>query len=139
MERQILVDTGRIYLTVNESGENISFNPNDPSLALNFAGLEDAMMAKQAEIESEIKRIEKITDIRARKIAEAELTLEFCKWCEMEIDKVFGEGTCRKAFGGDYVPEAYAELIGAISPYITSGRQEFLKKFRKPTRKPAKK
>lgn len=133
----IRVSTGRITLTVNDEGEQISFNPKDVGFAKRFGEFTQAVMEKQKEYENrenEMKRPPEEADGMEQFAAMKpmiDLTEEFCVWCEAEIDKIFGGDSSRKLFGGDHVPEAYGSFIEQITPFIQEARGQALNKYKK--------
>ena len=124
----IRVNTGVKRIEVNDNGDFITLSLHDNAFLENFFSLYENLK-KMAE-----ESAQKETAIRERykdsADADGQLRETFSLYSEAgrslteEVDKLFGEGTCKKVFG-DITPsfELFIEFFEQLTPYL----QEFAK------------
>ena len=112
---KLRVDSGIKTIEVNDNGDCISIPISDSTFYERFAELLKNFEKKQVEIEQQGKELSKkhkdkpdddvdmIVDVFS-------LYKNLCKDVCAELDKLFGEGCCKKVFVGVEVPSV--ELIG---------------------------
>lgn len=124
------VDSGTKIIEVNDAEECISIPISDASFYERFGDLVKNFEGKQAEIEQRAKDLsekhkDKPDDVDAI-IDSIHLYSELCRYTCEEIDKLFGEGCCRKVFVGVQIPSV--ELVGdffkKITPLLNQYAQE---------------
>ena len=102
-------------IEVNDKGEYIEISLSNAKFFDEFADLISWISKKQEEIEQmpdpeeSIEGLAKITKIRA----------VFLKEMAEKLDRIFGEGACKKIFG-DIVPDEIlvADFIEQITPFV---------------------
>lgn len=125
------VDSGIKTIEVNDAGECISIPISDAAFYERFGDLVKNFDGKQAEIEQRAKDLSEKHKDKPDNDADAiidsiQLYSELCRYTCEEIDKLFGEGCCRKVFVGVQNPSV--ELIGdffdKITPLLNQYAQE---------------
>lgn len=119
---KLRVDSGIKNIEVNDNGDYISIPISDAAFYERFGMLMKNFEKKQAEIEKEVvalseKHKEKPNNDTDAIIDSIQLYSELCKYTCAELDKLFGEGCCRKVFLGIQNPSV--ELIGDFFEKIT--------------------
>jgi hypothetical protein len=111
-------------IEVNDKGEYIELNFNDRSFPHRFFELIKSFESKEKEFMDRAKKIEILEEKDEKTKASLELDKEIHYFLLKEVDKVFGNDTCKKVFG-DIIPsaECYKEFFEALMPYF----QEFAK------------
>ena len=122
------VDSGIKNIEVNDNGDYISIPISDTTFYERFGELIKNFEKKQAEIEQQGKElsekhkdkpdndVDMIVDVFT-------LYTNLCKDVCAELDKLFGEGCCRKVFVGVEIPSV--ELIGDFFEQITPFLQKY--------------
>jgi hypothetical protein len=135
-EHNIRVDTGRLDITVNDEGEQISCFPEDAGFMERFHGLITSAQLKQ----KEYARLEKKQAAKAAKTDEAYLTAQeemlglyrdTCTHCAEEIDSIFGSGSNQKIFGDCASLISYIDFLEQFSNVVKDFQSERNKKFEK--------
>ena len=125
------VDSGIKTIEVNDAGECISIPISDAAFYERFGDLVKNFDGKRAEIEQRAKDLSEKHKDKPDNDADAiidsiQLYSELCRYTCEEIDKLFGEGCCRKVFVGVQNPSV--ELIGdffdKITPLLNQYAQE---------------
>lgn len=99
-----------IVVSVNKNGDTITVNVEDQGFIERFYGLIDRLNAIEETMKSEeVKKLGQREQLQ-RMIAETKCIMA-------DIDVLFGEGCCRKAFG-DIVPSPYliADFFDQLTP-----------------------
>lgn len=114
MEKLNLRKNGEIKIEVNDDGEYIAINLADQSFVKRFY---DMFMNIKKKYEEAQEKNEAIADNDV--VGQLDFKIEVSKSVMLEIDNLFGEGTCKKVFG-DIVPDMFAikEFFEAITPII---------------------
>lgn len=126
MENKIRVNSG-IVVEVNDSGETIVINADDKTFIESLFGLMDKFDAFADKMAGE--EVKKLSDRERLQIDIAET-----KEIMAEIDAIFGEETCRKAFG-NIVPNQYLiadffdQMIPIAEQYMDVRQKEIAKKY----------
>lgn len=125
------VDNGTKNIEVNDNGDYISIPISDSAFYEKFADLMKNFGKKQAEIEQKAKAIsenhnddpENDTDTIIDGI---HLYSELCRYTCAELDKLFGEGCCRKVFVNIENPsiELIADFFAQITPLLNQYAKE---------------
>lgn len=116
------VDSGIKAIEVNDAGEYISIPISDAAFYERFGDLVKNFEGKQTEIEQRAKNLSEKHKDKPDNDVDAiidgiQLYSELCQYTCKEIDKLFGEGCCRKVFVGVQNPSV--ELIGDFFEQIT--------------------
>ena len=116
------VDSGIKNIEVNDNGDYISIPISDTSFYERFGTLIKCFESKQAEIEQRVKELserhkDKLDDDTDMIVGSIERYSRFCQDVCTELDKLFGDGCCRKVFVGIETPGI--ELIGDFFEQIT--------------------
>lgn len=121
------VDSGTKIIEVNDAGECISIPVGDASFFERFGRVIKSFEEKQGEYE---KRAQELSEKYKDKPDDADaisdsiqLYLEVCRDTCAELDRLFGEGCCRKVFVG--VDNPNIELIGDFLEKITPLLQKY--------------
>lgn len=128
----IRVDSGIKKIEVNDDGECISIPISDTAFYERFANILKYFDEKQKDIEQKVHEIsEKYSDNENTEKAfdEVKMYSDLCRNVCSELDKLFGEGCCRKVFVGNEVPGI--ELIGDFFEQITPILQRFVQERNK--------
>ena len=129
------INNGDIRLTVNNDRNRvISFNPNDLGFVNNLYDLLSDLESKEKEYKKREAEIDKNTKRDCRGIPEnlkekLALLQETCSYMREQIDKVFGEGTSRKAFGNTNALDMFEQFFNGITPYIKKVRTPKIDKY----------
>lgn len=118
-------DDGVRLVTINEAGDTAAISINDPTFIERFTDFFDWFGKGGDELTSfiEQKEGEKLT---LDAVAEtANKRVELCKKARDRIDELFGDGTCKKAFGVDMPDEVcIMEFVEAMIPFINTAFEE---------------
>lgn len=111
-------------IEVNDNGDTISFNLEDPELMLKF----DNALRKIKRIQNNLKADElvlrkqedKKTDgyLSQNKRKEIELAVKAFKDMRLAMDDFLGEGACQKIFGNSNYATMYDELFEQLQPHF---------------------
>ena len=119
------IQSGRVELAVNGDPERVvAFDPEDVAFAAGFYRLAGSFAQK----EEEYRR-------RAAALSEGDrggavaLMEEMCGWLREQIDLLFGEGTCRTAFGAGSSLGLYQQFFEGVVPYIKGARAQKLERY----------
>ncbi len=128
---KLRVDSGIKNIEVNDNGDYISIPISDTAFYERFGALIKNFEKKQAEIEKEVAALsekhkdkpENDTDMIVDNI---QLYSELCQYTCTELDKLFGEGCCRKVFVGIQNPgvELIGDFFEQITPLLNQYAQE---------------
>lgn len=119
---RLRVDSGIKNIDVNDQGEYISIPISDTSFYERFGEILKYFDNKQADIERQAKELAgkhegKPNDDTDMIIDSVKMYSDLCKDVCTQLDKLFGEGCCRKVFVG--VESPGVELIGDFFEQIT--------------------
>lgn len=119
---RLRVDSGIKKIEVNDNGDYISIAISDASFYEQFGALIKNFESKQAEIEQSAKELsekyrDKSDNDTGMIVDSIELYSGLCREVCAELDKLFGDGCCRKVFVGIEMPGI--ELIGDFFEQIT--------------------
>lgn len=125
MTNKIRIQNKNKYeIEVNDNGDTISFNVDDPELPLKF----DNVFRKINEISSKIKSerlvIEKKKDentnglLSKNERALYEMTYKYMKEMRNALDNFMGKGSCDKIFGNANYLGMYEELLDQLQPHF---------------------
>lgn len=121
------VDSGTKVIEVNDAGECICIPVGDASFFERFGRVIKSFEEKQGEYEKRAQELsEKYKDKPddADAIADSiQLYLEICRDTCAELDRLFGEGCCKKVFVG--VDNPGVELIGEFLEQLTPLLQKY--------------
>lgn len=128
MSNSIRVNTGKVTLEVNDSGDTISFNV-DVVFMERFQKLYDHVVTAEKDYEAREAVLDKdnTTDengIPSNLAAKIALLKEFCIDCRAQIDTLFGDGTSDKVFGDSLLAEMFAEFLEAVTPFVAKVRAQ---------------
>lgn len=124
---RLRVDSGTKIIEVNDAGECISIPVGDASFFERFGRVIKSFEEKQGDYEKRARELserykDKTDDADA--IADSiQLYLEICRDTCAELDRLFGEGCCRKVFVG--VDNPGVELIGEFLEQLTPLLQKY--------------
>lgn len=110
-------NTKVIRLTINDDESKvIEFDPTDINFVDGFYELIDMVQ--------DVKVPEGL-DTRGQ----IKFMKQFMQKLNVQIDEIFGEGTCQKAFGRSLSFEQYQQFFEGITPHIKSVREENVSKY----------
>ena len=128
MEKIRIRNKNEYVIEVNDNGDTISFNIDDPELPLKF----DTAFQKVNNISSKMKAervvIEKKQDEQTKGLltknerALYEMTNKYMKEMRKVMDGFLGEGACEKIFGDANFPGMYEELLDQLQPHFAKMR-----------------
>ena len=128
---KLRVDSGIKKIEVNDAGEYISIPISDTTFYERFGAMMKNFEQKQVEIEQKAKELaenhkDKPQDDVDVTIDIMRLYSELCRYTCEELDKLFGEGCCRKVFVGIKNPsvELIADFFEQITPLLNQYAQE---------------
>lgn len=120
-------------IEVNDNGDILELDFDDLNLPYAFYGMIKQFESDRAKFTKELA--EKIKDMSDEETADAFVAAEreLNIYMRDAIDKVFGEGTCRKVYG-DILPsvEMHMQFFDALRPYFeeeAKRRQEKMNKY----------
>jgi len=127
---KLRVDSGIKNIEVNDAGEYISIPISDTAFYERFGAVMKNFEQKQGEIE---QRASVLSDKHKGKpnddvdaiVDSIQLYSELCRYTCAELDKLFGDGFCRKVFVGIETPGV--ELIGDFFDQITPLLNQYAK------------
>lgn len=124
MEKLRIQKKNEYVIEVNDKGETISFNIEDPELMLKF----DNALQKVKKYKNEMKIEEKIIDKRQdektdyllskNERAKAELMAKIFKKMRDAIDEFLGKGACQKIFGDTNYIGMFEDLFEQLEPHF---------------------
>lgn len=133
---KLRVDNGIKKIEVNDNGDFISIPISDAAFYERFGGMIKSFEQKQAEIEQKAaalseKHKDKPFDDVDVTVDSIQLYAELCRYTCGEIDRLFGEGCCRKVFLGITNPgiELIGDFFDQITPLLNQYAQERNKKI----------
>lgn len=122
------VNTGEKRIEVNDNGDYITLNLSDNSFMARFYSMYESLQKKETHYtkkEKEIREKHNSEDDENLVLGEV-LALYTAAGNDMacEVDKLFGDGTCKKVFG-DISPsvDLFLDFFEQLTPYL----QEFSK------------
>lgn len=130
---QFRINTGAVKIEVNDEGEFITLPFGDQQFPSKFFALIEDFEARQEDYK---KRAEEIDNSELPEMAKAKagtkFNLEIHEYFKSEVDRIFGEDTCRKVFG-NIVPgiELYADFFDQLKPYFEKFGKERAAKMQK--------
>lgn len=146
---KLRIDNGVRYIEVNDAGESISVNLNDTRFFERFAEFLKGLESRQGEADAVRKEFAGMMEKAdaAEKNGEDEtetLQLDFdkvmaaakrrtalCEWACENLDRIFGEGCCRKVFGNVTPDESLIEeFLDAVTPILDKFAAERHEKIR---------
>ena len=127
MKNQIRIKNKNKYeIEVNDNGDTISFNLDDPTLPLKF----DDTLLKLNEVRQKLKAEELIVKKQKDEQTDGILTKNNRRILELEVkacdemkkifDGFLGEGACKKIFGDANYLGMFEELIDQLGPHFTA-------------------
>lgn len=127
---KLRVDSGIKNIEVNDNGDYISIPISDAAFYERFGALIKNFEHEQVEIEQKAaalsdKHKDKPDDDVDAIVDRIQLYAELCRYTCDELDKLFGEGCCRKVFVGIQNPSV--ELIGDFFDHITPLLNQYAK------------
>lgn len=133
-ERSLRVSSASKRIEVNDDGEYITLNASNSALIAGFGKLKKSLERMTKQFESEALAINQKDISEDDKRCEVmELNCSFCKNIMRDVDELIGPETCRKVFGENVVPDAFAiaEFFEAITPFIKEIAEEQAHKISK--------
>lgn len=131
------VNNGIKNIEVNDNGDYISIPISDTAFYERFGTVMKNFEQKQAEIEQKAKELsekhkDKPHDDVDMIVDSVQLYSELCRYTCAELDKLFGEGCCRKVFVGIQNPgvELIGDFFEQITPLLNQYVQEQNKKIK---------
>lgn len=125
------VDSGIKNIEVNDNGDYISIPISDTSFYERFAVLMEDFEKKQEEVEKKVEALSEKHKDKPDVDAEAAIDMiklysEICSYVCAELDKMFGEGCCRKVFVGIKNPgiELISDFFEKITPLLNKYAKE---------------
>lgn len=118
-------------IEVNDAGEYIELDFDDLNLPYRYYDMLKQLKAKRMEINKRLEAFKDKTDSeRAAELVEVERETNI--YFRDAIDKVFGEGTCRKLYG-DILPtlELHLQFFDLIAPYFAAEAENRRRKMNK--------
>lgn len=118
-------------IEVNDAGEYIELDFDDLNLPYRYYDMLKQLKEKRMEINNRLEALKDKTDSeRAAEIVEVERETNI--YFRDAIDKVFGEGTCRKLYG-DILPtlELHLQFFDLIAPYFAAEAENRRRKMNK--------
>lgn len=127
---KLRVDSGIKKIEVNDAGEYIEIPISDTAFYERFGEIMKNFEQKQTEIEQEAtalseKHKDKPSDDVDAIVDSIQLYAELCQYTCSELDKLFGDGCCKKVFVGIQNPSV--ELIGDFFDQITPLLNQYAK------------
>ena len=127
---KLRVDSGIKNIEVNDNGDYISIPISDAAFYERFGALMMNFEQKQAEIEQKAaelseKHKDKPDDDVDAIVDSIQLYSDLCRYTCDELDKLFGEGCCKKVFAG--IKNPGIELIGDFFDQITPLLNQYAK------------
>lgn len=127
---KLRVNNGIKKIEVNDDGECIEIPISDAAFYERFGALMKNFEQKQAEIEQKAaalseKHKDKPSDDIDAIVDSIQLYAELCRYTCSELDKLFGDGCCKKVFFGIENPSV--ELIGDFFDQITPLLNQYAK------------
>lgn len=127
---KLRVDSGIKNIEVNDNGDYISIPISDAAFYERFGALMKNFEQKQTEIEQKEaalseKHKDKPSDDVDAIVDSIQLYAELCRYTCVELDKLFGDGCCKKVFVGIQNPSI--ELIGDFFDQITPLLNQYAK------------
>lgn len=128
---KLRVDNGIKNIEVNDNGDYISIPISDAAFFERFGALMKNFESKQTEIEQQARELsekhkDKPDDDVDMIVDSVQLYSELCRYICAELDKLFGEGCCRKVFVGIQNPgvELIGDFFEKITPLLNQYAQE---------------
>lgn len=127
---KLRVDSGIKNIEVNDNGDYISIPISDAAFYERFGALMKNFEHKQVDIEQEAKNLsekhkDKPDDDADAIVDSIQFYAELCRYTCDELDKLFGDGCCKKVFVGIQNPSV--ELIGDFFEQITPLLNQYAK------------
>lgn len=128
---------GVVRLAINDDPERvIEFAPDDALFAEKFYALYDTLKLKLAEYEergNKLKESEAVDEFGVPEYAPEATSLlrESCDFVRGEIDKLFGDGTSKKAFGEYRSFDMIEQFFEGFLPYFEKARKKKTNKHTK--------
>lgn len=127
---RLRVDSGIKNIEVNDNGDYISIPISDVTFYERFGALIKNFEQKQTEFEQKAAKLSEKHKDREEFDADAIVDAtgfyaEVCRYTCSELDKLFGEGCCKKVFVGIENPSE--ELIGDFFDQITPLLNQYAK------------
>lgn len=127
---KLRVDSGIKNIEVNDNGDYISIPISDASFYERFGALLKNFERKQIDAQKEVdalseKHKDKPDDDTDAIVDTIQFYSDICRYTCAELDKLFGEGCCRKVFVGIENPSY--ELIGDFFEQITPLLNQYAK------------
>lgn len=125
MANKIRIQNKNQYvIEVNDNGDTISFNVDDPALPLKFDNAMMRLNNVQQKLKAEEQIIRKKEDKKTngilsqntRKILEAEV--KACNDLRSIFDEFLGEGACEKIFGNANYLGMFQDLMEQLEPHF---------------------
>lgn len=136
----ININDGTIRLTINDDPSRvISFNPADVGFATRFYELIEEFDTKRQEYHGRALALDKQSDVLEKNGLPVngkkglELLSEMCEYLRGSIDRVFGDGTSKAAFGDANTLTMFEQFFDGISPFIVAARQSKTEKYLTPS------
>lgn len=130
----IRVNNGAKKIEVNDNGDYIVLNFGDHSFPERFFSMTDRVQDLAAEAEHREKAIREEHPDGSLELVRAltGLDLEVHRQISVEVDGLFGAGTCQKVFG-DIVPgiELYDDFFTQLLPYFQQFGEERARRMSK--------
>lgn len=119
-----VVHKNEYVIEVNDKGETITFNLDDPELMLKMDNtlheinkIQERAKLKQSIIEKhEDKATPGLLSSKEREVIE--LTVSMFKDMRKAMDQFLGEGACQKIFGDVNYPQMYDDLFEQLGPHF---------------------
>jgi len=128
---KLRVNSGIRIIEVNDNGDCISIPFSDTSFYEQFGAVMKNFEQKQAEIEQKAKKLsekhkDKPKDDVDMIVDTMQLYSELCQYTCAELDRLFGEGCCKKVFVGIKNPgiELIGDFFEQITPLLNQYAQE---------------
>lgn len=128
------INTGAKKILINDGPECIEFNPHDVAFVERFYSLLSEFEGKLDEYQkrSEALDSDKAIDengLPANIPERIAFMREACEYLRGQIDKLFGEGTSKAAFGDTLSLDIFTQFFEGITPFIQAARQEKMAKY----------
>lgn len=131
----VKINTGEKQISINDDPTRvIVFNPNDRLFIDKFYNLIHELQEKSREFEkreADLLKSSEVDEFGAPVNFQEVINLqkEVCVYLRERIDHVFGNGTSQTVFGDSLNPDAIAQFLEGVTPFITKARQSKINDF----------
>ena len=140
----VQIVTGEKHISIEKDGAKVGeivFDPDDILFAQKFYRLYANITGKQNEYQQKAEQVEKVDalDDHGVPINAADrfaLLVEVCDYMRMQIDTLFGDGTCKMVFGETQKIELFVQFMNGMKKYIQPSRDKKIERYVNPAARP---